>query len=291
MGDWLTRSFQQYTVIWIVVSSLVGGVIGSGVKFVFEDLLRPVFGARRETRVTIRKYTTPLVRSAESLERRINNFVRNRTEDWYASSDYYRLSTLYCFADYLAWVRVIEEEFGFLPYESSRYGRRFNQRFRGPFKALSSFSYFHWSHDTAAVDSSQLPRLILTAMGEVALDAEGTAPMRFSQFALAHERDAQLRRWYADLDAFLRQATEGKPYVIDRLIAAGANLRALIAFLDSTGSLVPERRISNIELMPHPEVATRVRADFPELFVKRNFFQQVVSHAVRRSGSAGQLGR
>ncbi|MFI6787415.1 hypothetical protein ACIBG4_08805 [Nonomuraea sp. NPDC050383] len=283
MTDWLTRSFQQYSVLWILLSSLVGGIIGAGVKFFFEDLLRPFFGARRATNVTVRKYTTPLVRSAESLERRINNFVRNIGEDWYESSPYYRLSSIYTFANFLAWVRSIEEEFGFLPYESSRFGKRFNRRLYGPFKALSSFSYFGWSKDPDAVDASQLPRLMLSAMGEVALDQEGKAPLSFSSFAVAHERDAQLRRWFADLDAFLQHAAQGDPYVVDRLIAAGANLRALITFLDPGGALVPRRRISNLELVPHAEVADQLRTDFPELLPK------AARSGISRSDRAGPV--
>lgn len=35
---WLTRSFSQYTVGWILISSLVGGIIGASVRFAFEDM-------------------------------------------------------------------------------------------------------------------------------------------------------------------------------------------------------------------------------------------------------------
>ena len=65
--NWLTQSFQQYTVAWILISSLVGGIIGAFVKFLFEDVVRPYFGWRRDTAAIVRRYTTPLIRSAEAL--------------------------------------------------------------------------------------------------------------------------------------------------------------------------------------------------------------------------------
>src|SRR5690348_3348510 len=66
------------TAMWALVASVVGGVVGAGVKFTFEDLLRPKIGWRRDTQRIVRRFTTPLLRSTEALERRINNLVRNQ---------------------------------------------------------------------------------------------------------------------------------------------------------------------------------------------------------------------
>lgn len=92
-----------------------------------------------------RTYTTPILRSAEALERRINNAVRNGDRGWYVRSGYYRLSTLYVFAEHLAWIRLVERRFGFLPFESTRKGKVFGERLNGIFKALASYAYFRWA--------------------------------------------------------------------------------------------------------------------------------------------------
>jgi hypothetical protein len=262
--DWLTDSFEEYTVAWILISSFVGGVVGASVKFLFEDILRPRLGTRRETRAVTRKYATPLVRSAEALERRINNLIRNRDRRWYEDSEYYRLSTLYAFAEHLSWIRMVEEEFGFLPFESSRKGREFNQRSNGIFRALSSFAYFGWSDEFEAIDASQVPRLMLTAVGEAMIDDDGTKPRRFTDFIVRFGTDEQFRRWFGDLDNFLGRACGGDNYAWDRLIAAGANLRAFVTFLDPKGSLVHRRAIVNLSLLAHSEVGRQLAQEFPD---------------------------
>ena len=167
--SWLTQSFQEHTLAWLLTSSLLGGVIGASVKFVFEDVLRPMLGWHRATRKVVRRYTPPLVRSADSLERRINNLARNEAKKWMETDEYYRLSTLYQFGELLGWIRILEREFGFLPFESARRGRQFDRRLKGIFRALSSYAYFRNGSfaDTDAVGASQVPRLMLSAVGEV----------------------------------------------------------------------------------------------------------------------------
>jgi hypothetical protein len=262
MFGWLAQSMHQDTVEWLVVSSVVGGVIGSAVRFGFEDVLRPRVSGAREIRAMTSKYSTPLIRSAESLERRINNFLRNLDQGWYGADDYYRMSTLYSFANYLAWIAIIEEIFGFLPYESSRAGRVFNRRINGFFRALSSFSYFSWCGDRAAVEASQVPRLALTAMGEVTENPDGVAPIRYSEFTTVYADDTAFRDTFGYLDKFLRSVEGGDPFARDRLVATGANLRGLIRFLDPHGRFVALRGASNLNLIQHPEVARQLSQEF-----------------------------
>ena len=75
--DWLTRSFQEQSLVWLLLSAFVGGVMGTGVKFLFEDVLRPRVGWRRDARRAVQGITVPLLRATDSLERWINNWVRN----------------------------------------------------------------------------------------------------------------------------------------------------------------------------------------------------------------------
>ena len=59
---WLTDSFEQHSVAWIVISAFVGGVLGSGTKFLFEDVFRPRLGLRRDAKAVLARFTTPLMR-------------------------------------------------------------------------------------------------------------------------------------------------------------------------------------------------------------------------------------
>jgi hypothetical protein len=193
--------------------------------------------------------------------------VRNVDKDWYRTSEYYRLSTLYCFAEYLGWVRLIERRFGFIAIEHSRAGRRLDARLHGLFGALASSSrYFRWATDSDAVERSQIPRRLLAAMGEVMIidAADEETPMEFSGFCVRYTNDRQFERWFHELDAFLETAND--PFRWDRLILAGANLRALVHELDSTGSIGRGAAPVNIDLLNHEPLKAQVHSEFAYLF-------------------------
>lgn len=265
--DWLTTNLQEHSLVFIVVSTALGVFVGTLAKFSVDDVLAPLLGDRREIRRVVRTYTTPLTRSAESLERRINNLVRNRGNGWYGDpNDYYRLSTLYTFSEHLVWVHLLEREFGFLPYESGARGRLFQRRLNGLFRALTSHAYFR-SDDAAPdpEDGSVVPRFMLRAIGEVCLDPGTRRPLAFTEFCVRFEGDEQFRRWFRELDATLAAADSHPPSAaLDRVVAAGANLRALVKFLDPKARLVTSRPAVNLDLAREPARRALV-AEFPDL--------------------------
>jgi len=248
---WLTDSFEQYSVAWIVISAFVGGVIGSATKFLFEDVFRPRLGLRRDAKAVLARFTTPLMRSSETLERQINNFVLNVDEDWYRTSDYYRLSTLYSFAEYLAWVRLIERRLGFIAIEHSDAGRRLDRAINGLFRAISSFHYFRGIRDRAVADSA-VPRRLFT-VSIVRRDAEDSV-LEFSEFCVRYVNDRQFRRWFDALDVFLAAVGDDR-FRRDRLIAAGANLRILVQLLERAAGLQGgEQQVANLDRLRHDQV-------------------------------------
>ena len=198
------------TAIWALLASVVGGIIGAGVKFTFEDLLRPKVGWRRDSQHIVSRFTTPLLRSAETLERRINNLVRNEDARWYQTDEYYRLSTLYAFGEYFGWMRAIERRFGFIPVEAMRHGRVFTTRLYGIVRALSSFAYFR-GYQAAEVEASAVPRLMLTAIGEAMTATDHESVMEFTEFVTRYVNDPQFARWFAELDQFLRRTHPDDP--------------------------------------------------------------------------------
>jgi hypothetical protein len=271
---WLTHPLGQYTVGWALLTALiaaVGGFIGAGTKFLFEGLLTPQAAQSREARRLLALYTTPLTRSAEGLERLINNFVRGAAERAYHDSEYYRLSALYAFGDYLAWVELVERDFGFVSLDSTRKTRTFKRRFYGFFRALTSQAYFRWADartdiDAVAVTGSAVPRNMLRAIGEVMVDDVAERRTKsFTDFALQYSSDPQFARWFADLDRVLNAAEDGDGFARDRLIAAGANLRALVVTLDPKNRNDSPRHIENRRRIAHPEVRAELEREFPGL--------------------------
>ncbi len=265
--SWLDRSFNEHTIIWLIVSTVVGGSIGAAVTFAFEDLLRPWLVMRRDTGRLMRKYTTPLLRSAERLETRINIVIRNADAGWYGTDEYFRVSTLFIFAEYLAWVRIIERELGFIRMESENRDREFNVRFNGFFRAMSSFSYFRWHADPGCVSASEVPRLMCTAIGEIMTPAkDAMAVLEFTEFVDRYGSGWEFQRWFRELDHLLKTASPREGIGWDRLIAAAANLRALCWFLDPHGRMVARRPLANIDRLVNPEVRAQIDKDISHLF-------------------------
>lgn len=261
----LSGSLDQIPVLlWLVLSSLVGGVVGASIKFGFEDLLRPMVGDRREARRLVAKYTVPLVRSAESLERRINILVNNEDRRWFEADEYFRLSTLYVFGEYMGWIRILEKSFGFLPFESSERGEQFNRCLNGVFRALTSHAYFR-AGPIDEVSDSLIERFKLTAIGEMMIAADGCTVIDYTDFVRRYRDDDEYRGWFSDLEAFLRAAIPENQLRWDRLILTGANVRALICFLDPDGELVKKRKASNLERLHRTELIESLRTAFPDL--------------------------
>jgi hypothetical protein len=90
----------------------------------------------------------------------------------------------------------------------------------------------------------------------------------FSEFCIKYDTDAQFRRWFEELDQFLRNAGPD-PFRWDRLIAAEANLSALAVELDSKGRIMGETRIANLERVHHTEVATLLEHELEHLIRPR----------------------
>ncbi len=248
------------TAAWALLSSVIGGLVGASIKFTFDDVLGPVLGGRRETRRVVRRFTIPLLHSGETLERRINNLVRNVDADWYATDDFYRLSTLYAFGEHLGWIRIVERRFGFVPAEAVKKGKFFTRRLNGIFRALTSHAYFH-NEDPEIVSASAIPRLMLAAIGEAMVAGDGETVIEFTEFATRYVNDAQFSRWFGGLDDFLRRAKRGSSLSWDRLIIAGAELRALLGFLDPKGRMVRRLPLANLDLLSVPGIAPQVIAE------------------------------
>jgi hypothetical protein len=160
-----------------------------------------------------------------------------------ADDEYYRISTLFVFAEYLGLIRTLERGFGFVPLESEERGRRLQQRLSGLFRSPTSFAYFSGDANPARVEESAVPRFLLRAIGESVSDPEHPRRiMEFTDFVLRYGSDPQFRRWFAELDAFLRSASRQDDTRRQRVVATQANLRALLLELDPRGSLVKPHR-------------------------------------------------
>ncbi|MGC9396540.1 MAG: hypothetical protein ACP5J4_16980 [Anaerolineae bacterium] len=131
MVDWLQRAFEETSVIWILLSSIIGGIVGASVRLVFEVILPQRLQQRRETLAVERKYRIPILFATEELRNRLGNIIRNMNaiekENWLQHNPpgYYYLSTLYVVAQFFGWFRILRKRVTYLDLTSTKETRRF----------------------------------------------------------------------------------------------------------------------------------------------------------------------
>ncbi len=262
--DWLIQSIEEHSVLWVVISAGVGGVIGCFIKFIFDQILAYWISERREIMGIVVQYSKPILRAADTLEREINIFVQNVDEKWFDNDEYFRVSILYDFGCYLGWARILEREVVYLDFENERKSRDFNIRFNTVFKAFTSFSYFEEISDRDLIGRSVIPRKVLTAIGELMIErqTDQKRPCRvieFTTFCREFEKSQEFQRWFRYLADFLSNL---KPLATDlrwdRLIVISANLQMLIFFLNPRDIRTKRRQFSNLERIQNPTVKERL---------------------------------
>ena len=87
---------------------------------------------------------------------------------------------------------------------------------------------------------------------------DGDTTIEFTEFALRYVNDRQFALWFGVLGRFLRTASAGDPLCVDRLVICGAELRALVNFLDPEHHVAGARRIRDLERVTTPGLAERV---------------------------------
>jgi hypothetical protein len=266
MLEFLQRSFQEHSIAWLALSA----IIGAAVKFLFDEFLGPRLSDARTTARMLRRFRYPLRRAADTLDRRLENFIRFVDRNWFndKSDDYYRLSTLYLWGCFFAWAKIIEEA-AFVDYLSSRRSRQFSVHFYRTFKGLTGFSYFpvDVTQRLANQDDAVINRLVLTAIGELMITERATTAenrqevLEFCAFTQKYPSDAAFKKWFGLVDQFLGEITNDQLNARwNRLLVFATNLRIFVAFLDPRTRQTAGRSIPYLDQM-HPEVAKLMRRE------------------------------
>jgi hypothetical protein len=127
MLEWLTKSFAEYSIIWLLISSVLGGFIGAFFRLLFDVIFPQWFKDRREILSAKRKYSTPILLAAVELRDRLENIITliNLVEDegWLSSQNtihYYYWSTLYVVARFMGWRRILRRTVVYLDFTTTK---------------------------------------------------------------------------------------------------------------------------------------------------------------------------
>jgi hypothetical protein len=270
MDNFFTQSLKDHTILWLFLTSIVGGIIGAAIKLFSENILSQNIILNRQARSHFEDYSFKLLKAAKSLDRRLDFIINDKKIFAYEEMNS-RLSFYYALGNYLGWCKIIQEDaidkFRRLP----KTVKKFNIAFLQTLKGLSSNYYFK---DCASIEEiissgAVIPNYCHTAISDLMLsnlESNKTiikSPiLSFSDFCLNYEANESTRNWFVYFDKLL-QNMEFKDENLNwnRLLIISMNLKVLIYQIDK-----PNRYTPPYKNLPHlkyfdKQVLTKMQED------------------------------
>uniref|UniRef100_UPI00131CFA0D hypothetical protein n=1 Tax=Lunatibacter salilacus TaxID=2483804 RepID=UPI00131CFA0D len=137
MDNFLTQSIAEHTILWLFLTSIIGGMIGAAIKIFSENIVSENITLNRHAREHFYDYSFKLLKAAKNLDRRLDFIINDKKIFAYEEVNS-RLSFYYAFGNYFGWCKIIQEEaidkFRRLPTTV----KKFNITFLQTLKAMSS---------------------------------------------------------------------------------------------------------------------------------------------------------
>jgi DNA-binding CsgD family transcriptional regulator len=201
----------------------------------------------------------PLLWAAFDLQSRIFNIVDqfflgayllhgSEEERAYAKS-----STVFVFAQYLAWMEIVRRRVQFLELGNNKDNRELVNLFSKATGILSSDAFPNPSSNSFPDSLFRIFRADQRAIGELMIHArpdDELTSIGYAEFCLRLDSDATFERWFASLSASVENlATSGDPSH-PRLVALQHNLVDLINLLDPEAYRFPDRHRNKLSKSP-----------------------------------------
>jgi hypothetical protein len=135
----------------VALIGIVGGITAAATKFLLDFLLAERLKRRWQTIEVKRKYSSPIIRSADDLAARIEtlSIERDTAANWLRAVDdkdisqvpferYFYVSTLYLIARLVCWIEILKKEQTYLEFTSTEETRLFNAYLNLIYASLSS---------------------------------------------------------------------------------------------------------------------------------------------------------
>jgi hypothetical protein len=246
MFDWLQKSFQENSVVWLLISSVIGGIIGSTTKFIFDVILPQRLQNNSQAKKLVAKYRNPILRASLDFQSRLYNIVDQSFLQIYCNrSDLDRKyaieSTLYVVAEFLAWTEILRREVQFLDFGNEKSNQELE-------RLLGNISRQFTSD---ALDFTfRLPKGQQRAIGEIMIaKSESLECIGFAKFVSLLEKELEFSRWFSNLQKDIEILANQPKYVGERipndqrLVEIHNAIVKLLEFLDPNHTYVPKKRM------------------------------------------------
>lgn len=264
MSDWIQQSFEQNSIVWLLLTSALGGLIGASMRYLFDVLLPQRLQQRREVLSIKRKYATPIVLAADEFRTRLENMIKLidiiEREGWLAASSasgYYYQSTLYVVAHFLGWLQILRRTVVYLDLTSTRETRSFERFLKAISEGLSDPSLLRVSGtgQPARSPDQWVFTYHLLAIGEqmVVGQEDKYRVLDYASFAekLADPSNTSFKRWFNPLLRLFKDLKADETR-FRRIVATHAFLNAFVESTDPK-HLRTERHPYHWDLLSEPE--------------------------------------
>jgi hypothetical protein len=209
----------------------------------------------RRIRDEVLRWTNPVLDAVDGLESRLGNILHDDLDlalhkhraarpvdpDWAVSYDYVLPTTLYLFANYFAWIRLMQEKLSFELFESKQVEKRFFEAMWGVSKTLGDW----WPGIIGGAGrDTQVFALQQRAIGEALIrrDTEDPRPMTIPEFLSAYNNKKE-PSFNATLEP-LRELVDGLERGTKRWARLSLTLNELWAFQKECRALLELRGTS-----------------------------------------------
>lgn len=276
--NFLTQSFKDHTIVWLFLTSIVGGIVGSAIKILSDNVVSQNITLTRQAKEHFASYSFKLLKAAKNLDRRLDFIIQDKKIFPYEEINS-RLSFYYAVGNYFGWCKIIQEEaidkFRILP----RTVKKFNIVFLQTLKALSSNYYFKGvaPNETIIQQNAVIPNYCHTAISDLMLadlDANKTiikSPvLSFSNFCEKYHSNEDMQNWFVYFDKLLANIDfQDENLNWNRLLIISMNLKVLICQIDKQNRFTaPYLNLPHLSLLKK-EVFTMVKEDFKFLNEKK----------------------
>lgn len=256
--SWLTDVIAEQGVVQLLVASVVAAIFGIITSYltyhfikrkeiidtVISDIQKQNIFATIETetqkkeriRIEVTRWANPILGAVQDLEARLNNILEyggylalsedykgEFNPEWSISYNYFMHSSLYLFAQYFCWIRILQESLNFELFQTKHEKREFFDAVRAVSKALGDYPPNYGPGDR------QVFRLQQRAIGEQMILQNGTDRLCISypEFIRKVDEDQNFRMHIEPLRSLLEDLNPGATGRWERLKIAQKRLGKL----------------------------------------------------------------
>jgi len=244
MISWLQQTFQENSILWLVLSSIMGGFIGASAKFIFDVVLPNKLQQGREAIAIKRKYTSPILLSAQSLRDRLENIIKNiesiEKQNWLPAEggqNYYYKSTLFVVGQFFGWVQILRRNIVYLDFAVTKETQKF-ERFLNLIENGFTNPALYEQAKTGLPHQSQdkwVFKYILQSLGALMVthDEQGHRAIDYVAFCKLYESSDgdDFRSWFSHLEEIFK-GLNANDVRFKRIIAIHIVINSFVDYLD-----------------------------------------------------------